>query len=297
MPTLRYRTSHIAFYLFLLVLTVASGCGRGETARPPMTEPGEILAKVGEDIITVDDYKKEFALLPESYRDFTDLHKRRFLESIINKHLLLQEAKRRDLQKSENVTRLLEKVKEEIMIQELIDGAISDKAEITDGEIDEYYRENRDNYISPAKIRASHILVGSELLAENILADLGEGADFAELAGEHSLDIPTKDKGGDLGYFAKGTFLSDFEEACDKLNVDEISGVVGTDLGYHIIKVSDKKEREVKTLREVKDAIARELLLAKEISLYEKLLQGLKDNQKISINEELIEKLDPAQLN
>lgn len=296
MSFLRYRTGPIAFYLFLVVFTIVSGCGRKETAEQSKLKNEEIVAWVGKEAITINDYKNELAMLSPSYRGIANLDKNRFLESLINKRLLLQEAKTKNLQNSENVKRLFQRIKEEIMIQELIDKAISDKAGLTESEIEQHYRENQNDYAEPAKIKASHILVDSRLLAKKISADLREGAGFEKLTKEYSLDIPTKDRGGNVGYFAKGTLLPEFEEACEKLKVGEISDVVKTDLGYHIIKVLDKKEAEPKPLEEVKDDIKNKLLLEKEISLYDNLLQGLRDKQKISINSQVLEDIDLNQI-
>ncbi|HDI51475.1 hypothetical protein DRQ15_03700 [candidate division KSB1 bacterium] len=85
------------------------------------------------------------------------------------------------------------------------------------------------------KMRAAHILVKTEAEALHILQQLRQGADFEELAKKYSLD-PSARKGGDLGYFGKGELLKEFEEAVLKLKPGEISGVVKTPLGYHIIK-------------------------------------------------------------
>lgn len=296
MPYLRYcRIRRFALSL-LFVIVVTSGCARKETVEIDKAKNEEILARIGEDIITINDYKEEFAMLPSSYRDVAYQNKRNFLDNLINKRLLLQEAKRKHFENSESVRKLFQKVKEEIIIQELIDREISDNLEVTDSEIEKYYNENQNNYMEGAKIRASHILVDSEVLAKKIQSDLKQGYDFAELAKECSLDIPTKERGGDIGYFTKGALLAEFEDACDKVDVGGISDVVKTALGYHIIKVSDKKAPKLKSLEEVREDIKSELLLDKEIETYNILLQKLREKQKIVINNELLESVDFGQI-
>jgi peptidyl-prolyl cis-trans isomerase C len=295
MPSLTHNTGRLVFYL-LFIASIISGCGGRETAEVRKPKNEKILVRLGKGVITIDDYKGELALLPANYRNNVNFQKDQFLEILINKYLLLQEAERKNLQNSENVKKLFKKVKEEIIIQEFIDREVSSKAGVSDSEIENYYRENQNNYVEPAKIRACHILVDSELVAKKVQEDLKNGRDFAELAKEYSLDIPSKDKGGDLGYFSKGTFLPEFELACDKLNIGEISEVIKTELGYHIIKVLDKKEAEPKKLEEIKDDIKSELLLDKEISLYNNLLQELRKNQNIAINEKLLESIDLSRM-
>ncbi|CAG9612893.1 Foldase protein PrsA 2 [Bacillus rhizoplanae] len=102
-------------------------------------------------------------------------------------------------------------------------------------------------------IRASQILVNDEETANNIKRQLNSGASFEELAKKYSEDTVSKNNGGDLGYFGPGKMVPEFEEAAYKLNVGEISEPVKSPKGYHIIKLTDKKE--LKPYDEVKDSI------------------------------------------
>ena len=84
-------------------------------------------------------------------------------------------------------------------------------------------------------IRCSHILVKNKAAAEEILAKLKNGEDFAKLAGEYSID-GSRRRGGDLGDFTRGVMVREFEEAAFSLQKGEVSGIVKTQFGYHIIK-------------------------------------------------------------
>lgn len=90
------------------------------------------------------------------------------------------------------------------------------------------------------QVKASHILVKTESEANKILEDLKRGASFAKLAQEKS-ECPSKKKGGDLGWFGKGKMVPEFEKAAFSLKKGEISDIVKTKFGYHIIKVTDTK--------------------------------------------------------
>lgn len=85
------------------------------------------------------------------------------------------------------------------------------------------------------EMKASHILVKDRELANKILADLKKGANFGALARQYST-CPSKAKGGDLGWFGPGQMVKPFEEACQRLSVGGLSGIVGTQFGLHIIK-------------------------------------------------------------
>lgn len=86
--------------------------------------------------------------------------------------------------------------------------------------------------------RAQHILVEDKDLAESLLKEIKDGADFAKLAKEHSIDTTTKDNSGDLGYFERGVMVPEFEKAAFALEVGELSEVVKSDYGYHIIRLN-----------------------------------------------------------
>ncbi len=144
--------------------------------------------------------------------------------------------------------------------QQLRDKALQQKVvgEInpTDDQLKAYFEKNISKYKTPEEIRASHILVSDKATAEKILAQLKNGADFAELAKKYSQDPSSRDKGGDLGWFSRGKMVPEFEKAAFALKkVGDISGIVKTSYGYHIIKLTGRKPAHTPTLDEVKDQV------------------------------------------
>jgi foldase protein PrsA len=137
---------------------------------------------------------------------------------------------------------------------------------ISDDQVREFYDENKDNLV---EINASHILLGSEEDALSIVERLDGGEDFAQLATTESLDSVSAVNGGNLGYFGKGQMIPEFEEVAFQLNEGEISDVVRTEVGFHIIKVQDKRE----SLEELKDKV-NALIMEEE---YYEYVQGLKN--------------------
>jgi peptidyl-prolyl cis-trans isomerase C len=104
------------------------------------------------------------------------------------------------------------------------------------------------------EVRARHILVEKEEDAKAILAELKKGADFAQLAKQKSKD-PGASEGGDLGYFTKDQMVPEFATAAFKLEKGQISDPVKTQFGWHIIKVEDKRKRQLPEFDKVKDQI------------------------------------------
>jgi foldase protein PrsA len=151
---------------------------------------------------------------------------------------------------------------------------------VTDEEVKKYYDDNKAMFELPApEIRASHILVDTENEAKRLLAEIKNGADFDELAKEHSKDPGSKELGGDLGYFAKGKMVPEFERAAFALKPGEISDVVKSEHGYHIIKVTG--ERTSVSYDDAKDYIRYNLENSKKEEEFAKSLDKWEKQSKI----------------
>ena len=145
--------------------------------------------------------------------------------------------------------------------------ALRGKATVTGLQIERAYNDNIQQYSTPEQVRASHILLktGAEddaavkKQAEELLAKVKSGADFAELAKQRSQDEASAKKGGDLDYFGKGTMVPEFDKVAFSMQPGQISDLVKTQYGYHIIKLVDKKPATTKSLAEVRTQIEDQL--------------------------------------
>jgi peptidyl-prolyl cis-trans isomerase D len=141
------------------------------------------------------------------------------------------------------------------------------RATVTGQQIERAYNDNIQQYSTPEQVRASHILLktaekddGSvKKQAEELLAKVKAGADFGELAKKNSQDESSAVKNGDLDFFPKGQMVPEFDKAAFSMKVGEISDLVKSQFGYHIIKVTDKKAASTKTLAEVRTQIEDQL--------------------------------------
>ncbi|MPZ18322.1 MAG: hypothetical protein GEV06_10470 [Luteitalea sp.] len=131
----------------------------------------------------------------------------------------------------------------------------------------QHYDDNIEQYSTPEQVRASHVLLETnekdeaevQKQAEGLLARIKEGADIAAIAKEYSDDPSSKDKGGDLGYFGRGAMVKEFEDVAFSLQPGQLSDLVKSQYGFHIIKVMDKKPAETRPFAEVQNQIVEQL--------------------------------------
>ena len=131
-----------------------------------------------------------------------------------------------------------------------------------------YYDQNIEQFSTPEQVKASHVLIkvaegtddaAARKQAEDVLAQARAGKDFAELAKQHSQDDSNNKNGGDLGFFGRGAMVKEFEDAAFAMQPGQISEVIKTQFGYHVIKVTDKKAAETRPFEQVKPQIEDQL--------------------------------------
>ncbi|MBN1899851.1 peptidylprolyl isomerase [Candidatus Sumerlaeota bacterium] len=190
-----------------------------------------------------------------------------------------------------NITQqeLDEKIKENLLLKKIIDDLTTGVATVLDEEVKKYYDTHSKEFKREEEARASHILIKVDKEAEEKekerakkkITELREkilkGEDFAKLAQEHS-DCPSgKRAGGDLDWFGKGRMVPPFEQAAFSLKVGEISDIVETQFGYHILKVTDRHEAGTIKFEEVKDDLREELALRTKGERFDEWLKKEKE--------------------
>jgi len=270
----------------ILTVIVLFGC-----AKKGQEATGQVLAKVGSRAITMEDFNKRLASIPPMYQESIKQNKALLLDDLITEEVLYKEALKRRVGSNPEVKSLLQEAEKRILVARLIKEEIEDKSVLTDTQIEDYYNANKDEFISPEMYRASHILIADLKDAVKVVDRLNSGGDFEELAKVHSIDV-TNTRGGDVGYFALGQMVPEFEDAVVKLKVGEIaSAPVKTQFGYHIIKLTDKKEPAPMEFDKIKDRIRMNLSNTNKRKLFDNLVSNLKTKYKVTRNLELFDSL------
>ncbi len=268
------------FSILLSIIVFTAGCAK-------VAADKNIVATVNGEKITMAMLNEKINELPEYYQLTAAQHKKEILDDLIVERLLFKEAKKRKLHKDKEVRKLINKAVKKILIAKLLETQTSPEKPISDSDVEQYYEQHKDQYLIPERIKASHILLSTEEEAKKVLDELNAGADFAESARAHSKDL-TKDRGGDLGYFQKGQMIPEFEKVCFSLDPGQMSDIVKTRFGYHIIKVTDKQPSKYKQLPEVKEKIRAKLTDQAKQQEFRNFVKLLKDRAKIDIKEKIL---------
>jgi peptidyl-prolyl cis-trans isomerase C len=285
--------------MFLAVMMVlAFGCNKAQDGDKPTAEgDSTVLAEIAGEKITVADFREELEGLPPYLRNRykTSRAKEKLLEQMVTRRLLYKQALKEKVDQDPEFKRELENDRVKRITRRLLDKHVPRKQEVTEEDMQKYYDEHPDEFSTPEQIRARHILVKVSANApeeevaearskiEGILRQVRDGGDFAQVARETS-EGPTRSKGGDLGFFPRGRMDKAFEEAAFVLEVGQVSDVVRSRFGFHVIKLEEKKEPQEKKYDEVKAQIKRKLRPMKQQETYQAFIDGLKTQFQVTMH-------------
>jgi len=306
-----FRKNKIQSSFTLLVLFFfVWGCGQWGGGLPE-----NVLARVNEEQITVDEFNREFKdLISEPGKEAKEANlgdlKQAYLDQMIERKILVQEARRlgMNISKEELNQAILEikkdypgegfgeklglkgmtleewkvPLEEKLLAEKMIRRILHYRGEIDEKEALQYYEAHRTSFQLKPKVRARQIIVADGEEAIQILKRLKKGESFEKLAVKKSMG-PERVNGGDLGYFSHGEKPAEFDPVFS-MEVGTISDVIKSPYGYHIFKLEEKIEPRQIPFDEAKVGILQELGQKKGEEEYQKWLKGLKGKAKIKIN-------------
>jgi foldase protein PrsA len=304
------RRITIAVALCAVMLAAAaglSGCGGKDAA-----------IKVNGQVITTDQINAQLDLVKKRYPTmFTGSNsagalmdfKKRIADDLVNQALIEQAAQQKgidisddDIQKQVDQLRgnfkdqsqfdkalqsagmtldqLKTQIRSQLVTQKLVE-VLAASTKVTDADIQQYYNNNKAEFTQPAAKRASHILFKDQATAEKVLKMLQTNKiTFSQAAREYSIDPSSASKGGDLGWPTQ-SYVPEFEAAVKKLKKGQMSDVVQSPVGWHIILVTDERPATQQPLSDVKSQIEEMIVQQRRSDAYQQFLNNLHKNAKI----------------
>ena len=282
----------------LMVVTVALSFAAAASA-----EDGQVLARIGDEKIIMADLNRIIRYYDAEKQKMLQQNpqfKVNLLQTIVQGKVLAKIAREKGYDRKPEVREQIDLLTNSYLSSELIKGEVLVKISVTDQDAEAYYKAHQDEYRTPESARARHILIRADRSApeaqkkeargkaEEVLKKVKAGGDFAKLASEYSEDPGSKQNGGDLGFIQKGRMVPEFERAVFSLKPGQVSDVVETQFGYHIIKVEDRKESAVEPYDKVKDKVKEKVLNDQRKAKAEEYINAAMKDAKAEVKSELL---------
>lgn len=253
---------------------------------PPAAEPdpSRVVARVNRVEITYGEFKRRLEGFQQERGPIPPEQWREVLRGMVQEEILLQGAAAEGLEKNPGVKARLEQAQRQVLIEELLKGKVIAVARVTEEDARKMYEENKPLF-STETAAASHIMVKTQAEAEAVLQELQAGKDFAELAQAKSQDTGSAEKGGDLGPLSRGQTVPEFEEEAFRLKEGELSPVIKTQYGYHILK-GGAHATVTQPFEEVRDRIRQTLLQQKQRETFMAFMADLEKRITIELFED-----------
>ena len=276
----------IGFISLMAVSLTMSSCIKESSAK---------VAKVGSATITEQDVSNRIQTFPPESQSFfqNEQNKQKLVDQLIDEEILLQYAKKNQIHKQETVKTTISDAKEQLkqqlklaerraILSALIEEQVDSQISVTEEDVQSYFDNNQSQYGAKEERLISHILVKDEKLAKSLRSQIRKGKSFESIAKKHSIDS-TKDKGGDLGWVTADMLVPEFSKVAFSLRKkNQVSGVVKSPFGFHIIKYKAKKTRPAEKFEDVKQSIYNILYTNQRETKFNTVLQEAKDAIKVT---------------
>jgi len=261
--------------VLLILLLLVAGCG-GEDVRDDSFLPPDAIVVVDGKVLTGSHLE---ILLPAGEKTpFSASEKAAWVRQWVEVELLYGEAVRRGLNNDPRIRARLDSFEREFLADHLTFIELRERIQVSEEEIGEYFEDHRNQYIY--EYRVSHIMVDSYEDAVQV-QEILEKKSFTWVANRHSVD-PVARRGGDLGYLTKGNMIPAFETVVFDMKPGEVSDIVQSEFGYHIIKLVGMREAQVKVeLDDVRERIMNQLVMRRRHAAYRDLIDRLTERAEV----------------
>ncbi|HET9960821.1 MAG TPA: peptidylprolyl isomerase [Nitrospiraceae bacterium] len=235
-----------------------SGC-----TEPPQEEP--VVAMINGRSITQSEFDVRWNELSQATRARYEKEggKKRFLDELIMRELLMQEARKQGLDQSDEIREKTQRYREQLVLDELLKDRIKTKVEITKEELDAYLERHANQLLANPKVAVSVMLLPNIYAAKDLKRQVEAGGNFAKFAARYSVDERSRAKGGDLGPYKKGLLEPELEALVPSLRPGVLSEPVKTEKGYYLMKLSPLEPEILQADQATRERLRQELLAEK----------------------------------
>jgi peptidyl-prolyl cis-trans isomerase C len=271
------------------VIAAAAAFGSLLICAPARGESSPVLARVGGEKITLEDFSKQNPALASWFgMGAKSEQAQSALEGMVFQSVLAREARRKGLEDEPEVARQIERV----LAGALLKGEMTpDRLAAGDSDLRRYYQEHREEYRDPAVVGVAHILVSTQGEANSIEKALKAGEPFEALARANSVDTASSRLGGSLGVIPPEALTPELREAVERLKAGEVSGVVKSRFGFHLVKVTSKPAASYKPYEKVSSEINTKVTQEKRQKIVERLKQKLWKEYEVEFDQAKLQEL------
>jgi len=275
----RYASGFFLFFLVALAVTLSGDMtvsGQADSAKIVVARVNGIPIMKSRLDALVSGYK-----VKARKKEVTDETKRELLRNLIRRELILSQKAAKTLRDDTEIREKVKEFEDNLIVSRFLEKHVGSKVTVTEEELREYYGKNIQEFSIPPKVKARHILLRSREEAEEVMSKLKNGADFVEMAKKYSIDLPRALEGGSMGTIEKGKALPVLDDTLFILGEGEISDIVKTRFGYHILTVNEMIPVQFKPFEKVREEVKRRILRKKEAKAFEEMAAKLEKNAHI----------------
>ncbi len=232
-------------------------------AEPPQEEP--VVAMINGRAITQSEFDMRWGELSQATRARYDKEggKRRFLDELIMRELLMQEARKQGLDQSDDIREKTLRYREQLILDELLKDRIKTKVEVTKDELDQYLEKHANQLLANPKVQVSVMLLPNIYAAKDLKRQVEGGGNFSRFAQRYSIDERSRGKGGELGPYRRGLLEPELDALVPTLHPGAISDPIKTEKGYYLMKVSPLEPEILQADQATRERLRQELLAEK----------------------------------
>ena len=276
----------LAIRLFTLLVGVIGGSLLFLTGCTPPPEEG-VVALVNGRQITQTEFEARWGELAEATKARYEKEggKRRFLDELITRELLMQEARKLGLDQNDAIRDRAQRYKEQLILDELLKDRIKTKIELSSEELDAFYEQHSQELLTPLKVRVSQMLLPNISAAKDLEKQINQGGHFAQFAQRYSIDEKSKAKGGDLGPYRKDLVVPEVDEVVQTLKPGFVSAPIKTDAGYYLVMVSSLDTEIIQADVAVRERLRQELLNEKRRKRFDDVIVDIRAKATIRLKD------------